>query len=798
MHVINGVLTSRLIANERGAFCYWNCYTVKTIASCPMRVPRNGYLVGWSNSGRTICVATVCENLSVGSCENATVQTIVPVVKQKKIYQISELSSYLLRCQPPVATDGTSKSSPSNPAPTVLGVLANSESNHLSYPKPGNEDFWLSIFLNSELLPEIRSIYDKNEQSDRQTSVEIIFYDQPNPEYLQYLALDPLVLDLSAKATSRKLAYATDDIDTSSLSKSECGVIKNVKKIVEQSRVMASSNMDEDVEDGNLRIALDQINSSFYLEKGIKQLTKTATETQRPHIMVLSAIMRFAERLKAIFLYIFYPIFSLVQALRSFIIGPGMGLLFVVRFVIEIILYILNLQLPKWILNGVALKDLSAAALQVDLRLQQLCFWPGQYMLIRKMRWANTAATRAQYISMWLIANDIIIGVTVGSFLINNSYEVSITLHDILNRYTVDPLQMMMDWLLRSPGGLKLNDELGKFLSELFSWLIRLWIVCIQNIRPTTPLILKAIGMSGIFGVSMIISLSSDLLAFMTLHVYWFYMVAARIFNWQFTILYSLFNLFRGKKRNVLRHRIDSCDYDLDQLLLGTSLFTLLMFLFPTVLSYYLTFASGRVGIIFSQAIMETLLAFFNHFPLFAIMLRIKDPGRLPGGLTFEVCQPDLFINQRRFIRFLNRQRLNIAQAWKKQAMLQQPEAAPANEVQTPTTTTKPTRGHRPKQRSVHFHDTPKSEYGLLARQLHICEGRCTGQFSTASPMLLVTHLTFQNLPIPFGAIFFQYMLLWKRLSAHYFSTYVLTCLLYGEPIKPIPKLQYPMLPDNR
>jgi hypothetical protein len=49
--------------------------------------------------------------------------------------------------------------------------------------------------------------------------------------------------------------------------------------------------------------------------------------------------------------------------------------------------------------------------------------------------------------------------------------------------------------------------------------------------------------------------------------------------------------------------------------------------------------------------------------------------------------------------------------------------------------------------------------------------------------------VSMQNLPIPFAAIFFQYMLLWKRLSAHYFSTYVLTCLVYGEPIKPIPKL---------
>ncbi|RUS15752.1 hypothetical protein BC937DRAFT_92042 [Endogone sp. FLAS-F59071] len=53
-----------------------------------------------------------------------------------------------------------------------------------------------------------------------------------------------------------------------------------------------------------------------------------------------------------------------------------------------------------------------------------------------------------------------------------------------------------------------------------------------------------------------------------------------------------------------------------------------------------------------------------------------------------------------------------------------------------------------------------------------------------------VCYLNMKNLPIPFGAIFFQYMLLWKRLSAHYLSLYVLRCLLYGEPIRPIPKLQ--------
>lgn len=31
------------------------------------------------------------------------------------------------------------------------------------------------------------------------------------------------------------------------------------------------------------------------------------------------------------------------------------------------------------------------------------------------------------------------------------------------------------------------------------------------------------------------------------------------------------------------------------------------------------------------------MLAFLNHFPLFAMMLRVKDPQRLPGGLAFSV-----------------------------------------------------------------------------------------------------------------------------------------------------------------
>ena len=129
------------------------------------------------------------------------------------------------------------------------------------------------------------------------------------------------------------------------------------------------------------------------------------------------------------------------------------------------------------------------------------------------------------------------------------------------------------------------------------------------------------------------IAMFSDMLSLLTLHIHSFYIASARIFNWQLTIIISLFHLFRGKKRNVLRNRIDSCDYDLDQLLLGTILFTLLFFLLPTVIVFYLTFASARMVIIMLKAALDTLLACLNHFPLFALMLRIKDSRRLPGQI---------------------------------------------------------------------------------------------------------------------------------------------------------------------
>jgi len=194
-----------------------------------------------------------------------------------------------------------------------------------------------------------------------------------------------------------------------------------------------------------------------------------------------------------------------------------------------------------------------------------------------------------------------------------------------------------IEWLLIDPGGLKLNEELDKFLGDLFGWVLNYWSDITDSISPYLPQIIYAIGISSFAGASMPIALFSDLLSILTIHIYSFYIASARIYNWQLSIIYSLFHLFRGKKINVLRKRIDSCDYELDQLLIGTILFTLLIFLLPTVLVYYCLFASARMAIIILKAWLETLLACLNHFPLFALMLRVKDSKRLPGGIKFEL-----------------------------------------------------------------------------------------------------------------------------------------------------------------
>lgn len=397
----------------------------------------------------------------------------------------------------------------------------------------------------------------------------------------------------------------------------------------------------------------------------------------------------------------------------------------------------LLLQLMDTSVFSFKIKEFSAVGQQLDLIVRRFIYLVENRKTPSYSR-GHACGSRhnAQYASywngIWVVVLDIILGCVAGICLIMYSKEVSNFISAGLKRYTVTTLVDTIKWFRGWPAGLKLNNGLDYFLADLFLWLIHFWTILFQPaIRYIQAVVIFA-GWSGFTGgLSMQLAILSDTMALTTLHTYWFYMVATRIFHWQLAALYSLFNLFRGRKHNVLRNRIDSCDYDLDQLLIGTILFTLLTYLFPTVLVYYATFAGRRMAVIMGQGLLEILLGILNHCPVFYIMLHLRDSRMFPGGVSYQVETH----NSRRFIEA----------AW----------FLPGSPV-------------RISRDPIPF---------------------------SARDRMNVTVVSMESLPLPFSALFFQYYQIWVQFSANYLSMGLLRSLMLGDVVRPVPRLQHTMIP---
>jgi len=466
---------------------------------------------------------------------------------------------------------------------------------------------------------------------------------------MQYVSLNPIALALGDKKGSSRLDSPDSGEDDDE--KEERVQKARKQRLVEKLKLHSVIKHIPSAKERALAKITNQINWAWELEQLLqKNVSRIGTRPKRS-LSVSERVVESATTARdmmLVWLWDLFRVYVLPVFQKIFVLG-----LMAHRITAELLLLVLEWRArPRY----AALKDISATAQQVEIRLQQFCYWPMQYVTLRlrKNDWVSVTTSHPDYIrfynSLWLVANDVIIGIALGSYIIDNAGWVAEEISDLLSKYTVDALQSSISWLMGWPAGLKLNTELAEFLGDLFLWVIDYWSStqgvpfslpgyanlttgCIEALRPVLPHIIWFIGFSSFAGASMPIALFSDLLSILTIHIYSFYLASARIYHWQLNILISLFHLFRGKKHNVLRNRIDSCDYDLDQLLVGTILFTLLFFLLPTVVVFYLNFAIARMAIITLKAVFDTMLSCLNHFPLFAIMLRVKDPRRLPGSL---------------------------------------------------------------------------------------------------------------------------------------------------------------------
>ncbi|KAG1879448.1 N-acetylglucosaminyl transferase component-domain-containing protein [Suillus tomentosus] len=241
------------------------------------------------------------------------------------------------------------------------------------------------------------------------------------------------------------------------------------------------------------------------------------------------------------------------------------------------------------------------------------------------------------YNTLWIILNDLIIGIALRQILRQDRQAFLHLFKLVFEDKAVHEIRQILLWLDSWPAGLKLNTELSRFYSHSFMGLIALWNRGFRTVIPLIPMLLGALELGSAFGVTMALAMVCDIVCVFMAHVQLCYLVSVTVYGHLLRLTASLWNLFRGRRHNVLRNRTDPWDYDVDQLLLGTILFTLIAYLFPTVLVYYILFATMRVSIILVYASLETALAFMNYFPLFALMLRVKDPQRSPGGIYMRV-----------------------------------------------------------------------------------------------------------------------------------------------------------------
>lgn len=185
---------------------------------------------------------------------------------------------------------------------------------------------------------------------------------------------------------------------------------------------------------------------------------------------------------------------------------------------------------------------------------------------------------------------DIILGV-IFFFILTNIREPGKYFMD-LTEIIVQNLRKLLTMLEGSPVGLKLNEQLNSFLLSCFMYHVDLWFNFIIIIEPAIHYLFLPISLIGLAGFSFQCAVICDLFTLLTLHAHCFYIYAAMLYKLELRGLRSLWRIVLGKRRNVLKNREESQEYSKNQLFLATLFFTVLLFLLPTVIIYYLVFAT--------------------------------------------------------------------------------------------------------------------------------------------------------------------------------------------------------------
>ncbi|QCD96994.1 phosphatidylinositol glycan [Vigna unguiculata] len=244
--------------------------------------------------------------------------------------------------------------------------------------------------------------------------------------------------------------------------------------------------------------------------------------------------------------------------------------------------------------------------------------------------------------SMWsTLVVDILLGNLVGWTFLYHREPICLSVLNFMHEFSTF-LRSGCVWLMGNPAGFKLNAELAGVLGMVSLNAVQIWSTLWIFVGFVFNHIIQGLSVLGILcGFTVPAALIIDMIALATLHVSTLHWFISLIYSSQIQALAALWRLFRGRKWNPLRRRLDSFDYTVKQHIVGSLLFTPLLLLLPTTSVFYIFFSIVDTAINLICLLIEVTISIIHTTPYTKIFLWLVRRGRFPSGIWFEIigCQ---------------------------------------------------------------------------------------------------------------------------------------------------------------
>ncbi|KAF7804046.1 N-acetylglucosaminyl-phosphatidylinositol biosynthetic protein gpi1 isoform X2 [Senna tora] len=349
-------------------------------------------------------------------------------------------------------------------------------------------------------------------------------------------------------------------------------------------------------------------------------------------------------------LSIFLVFFTFVGNLFAKFVASFSTLFFIV---LQLFQLLFNDESGSWIYMASA-KIFRTAWINIKIRCCQILYWP-IFLQENDLRsrscveYAEKAAMHRH--SMWsTLLVDVLLGNLVGWALLYHSEFVCLSVlnfvHDLANPF----LRSGCVWLMGNPAGFKLNTELAGVLGMVSLNAIQIWSTLWIFAGLIFNYIIQGLAIIGILcGFTLLAALIIDMIVLATSHVSTLYWLISLLYSSQIQAVAALWRLFRGRKWNPLRERLDSFDYTVKQHIVGSLLFAPLLLLLPTTSVFYLFFSIVDTIINLICILIEVTISVIHATPYIKIFLWLVRPGRFPSGIWFEIlgCQSNSIVSHK-------------------------------------------------------------------------------------------------------------------------------------------------------